>query len=698
MEKDFEQYYEAAGKGSGKFFRDLVEHMPGGFFVYRADKTEKLLYANTATLRIFGCATREEFNELTGGTFRGMVHPDDLENVERSIASQITGNIEHLDHVEYRIKLRDGSTRSITDYGRFARTEEFGDIFFVFIADDTELIRKRMARLEKVNDALVRISARESRYRKAVLYDSLFFYEVDLAGDALITAVTRMREADALPVSELFGSSGILEGACYSEFIRRAAELIDPADVKKYLAFFDAERLKRCCEKGELEQVYDRCAVDNLGRTRLLRYVILLSDSAADEGISALITVKDITEQDEHRRLLRESLRQARSAEIARSTFLANMSHDIKTPLNAILGFADLIKLHLNEQEKIEDYLEKIRVSGNQLLTIASEALEVTRMESGKAALAESEGSLSKMLDEVSRSVTPGMNAKNLRFTTDVSGIEHFAVFADLIRIKEVLEQLLDNAAKYTEPGGSVSLSAAEESETGGFGKYLFTVEDTGCGISEDFTELMFEPFTRQNNTTVSGVAGSGLGLTVVRNLVDLMGGEISVTSRPGEGSRFTVTVILRQINTDKPQTAPALTIPHISLKGKRVLLVEDNEINREIAEALLTENGFVVETASDGDIAVDMIKGSAPGYYDLVLMDIQMPRMNGYDASRAIRALSDTGLSRIPIIALSANTYPEDRKKAIESGMDEHAPKPIDMVRLMEMISSVLERRAAEQ
>ncbi len=696
MDKGFERHSETMGEGSEVLFRDMIEQMPGGFFVYRADESEELLYVNVATLRIFGCETRSEFDELTGGTFRGMVHPDDLEEVENSINSQISADADAVDYVEYRIKQRGGSTRRVNDYGRLVHTEEFGDIFCVFISDDTDRMRERVERLEKVNNMLVHISAREGRYRKAILYDALFFYEVSLAEDKLITAVTRTREVDVLPVSELFNSSGDLEGACYSDFIRKASKLVDLADTESYLTFFDTSRLIRCCENGELEQIYDRHTTDNLGRTRLLRYVVLLGESATDGGPVALITVKDFTEQNEHRRLLRESLQQARAAEIAKSTFLANMSHDIKTPLNAILGFIDLIKLHIGDKSKIEEYLEKIRVSGNQLLNIASEALEVTRMESGKASLAETEGNLSEMLAEIEKSLTPEMNAAGLHFTIDTSRVVRFAVFADLIRIKEILMRLLDNAVKYTEPGGFVLLRVTEDANAGGFGRYVFTVEDTGRGISAEFMEWLFEPFARESNTTESGVVGSGLGLAVVKNLVNLMDGDIQVMSRVGEGSRFTVTVVLRQLGGGSPSVS-ALTLPHISLEGKRVLLVEDNEINSEIAEALLTENGFLVETASDGDIAVDIVKSSEPGYFDLVLMDIQMPRMNGYEATRAIRALSEPPLARIPIIALSANTYPEDRKKAIDAGMDAHAPKPIDMSRLIEIISTVLERRAAE-
>lgn len=693
MDNSFEEFTKAISEKPEDFFREFVEQMPGGFFMYRACGNEEILHINRAALRIFGCETVEEFAALTGNTFPGMVHPDDIDAVEKSIADQIAHNADRTDYVEYRIKQKDGSTRWIADYGRFTRADAFGDIFYVFIVDDTERMKKRMERLERANDALLRISTRESQYRKAILYDALFFYEVSLSENKFINAVTQTRETGVYPISEIFNSNSRLDGSSYGDFLSRASKLIDPGELAQYMDFFDRERLIECCESGELEQIYERRLVDKLGRARLLHYVVLLGESPSDSEVGALILVKDITEQTERRKLLSETLQQAQAATIAKSTFLANMSHDIKTPLNAILGFVDLIKLHLGDSEKTREYLEKIRVSGNQLLTIASEALEVTRMESGKATLAETECDLDDMLDEVVKTVLPAMDSKSLRFTLDKSRISHFTTLADFIRIKEILVQLLDNAAKYTDSGGKVTLRAEEQPQTDGYGKYIFTVEDTGSGISEEFMDRLFEPFTRENNTTKSGVLGSGLGMAVVKNLVDLMDGEISVQSRQGEGSRFTVTVVLKQLESGA-NAAPARSGEPVSLEGRRILLVEDNEINSEIAEALLTEEGFLVETAPDGDVAVEMVKNAEAGYYDVVLMDIQMPRMNGYDATRAIRAL-ESAQADIPIIALSANTYAEDRKKAIESGMDAHAPKPLNMENLLSLIKNVLEHKA---
>ncbi|MDE7360713.1 MAG: response regulator [Oscillospiraceae bacterium] len=695
MDSSFSEFITAISGSSENFFRDFVEEMPGGFFAYRADKSEEILYLNHATLRIFGCETVEEFASLTGNTFRGMVHPDDLEGVEQSIERQITDGGDNMDYVEYRIRHKDGSARRVADYGRYTKTDAFGGIFYVFIADDTDRIKRRMERLEKANETLLKLSSREGQYRKAILHDALFFYEVSLTGDRFINAVTRTRETEIYPISAIFNINISIDGTCYMDFVRRASNLIGSDDTAEYADFFDRERLIKCCEGGELEQRCEMRITDNLGTARIMQYVVLLGKSASDKEISALIMVRDITEQSERLSRLRSSLEQTRADSRAKSAFLANMSHDIKTPLNAILGFVDLIRLHLNDKDKTLEYLEKIRASGNQLLTTAGMALEITRMESGETALAETEGDLADMLGEIEKAMLPVMAAKEHTFKVDKTLLRHSAVLADFNGIKEILTQLLDNAAKFTDRGGKVTLRVDEGCSADGSGKYAFTVEDSGRGISDEFTERLFEPFAREDSAAESGIPGSGLGMTVVKRLVDIMSGEISVNSRPGKGSRITVTVTLRQTEKEA-ETAPVKKNKPISLKGKRILLVEDNEINSEIAEALLAKEGFLVESVPDGVAAVETLRESGNGYFDLVLMDIQMPRMNGYDATRAIRAF-DTAQSDIPIIALSANDYAEDRKKSIEAGMDAHASIPLDMPRLLAMITSVLEERATD-
>ncbi len=523
----------------------ILERMPGGFFIYHADGNEELLYLNSAVLRIFGCQTDEEFRELTGFTFRGMVHPDDIEEIENSIRNQIASSIYDFDYVEYRIVQKDGSIRWIADYGHFLHTEAYGDIFYVFIDDNTERMKHYM------------------------------------------------------------------------------------------------------------------------------------------------------TEQVQRQNLLESALSQAQTANIARNTFLQNMSHDIRTPLNVIIGYTELAKKHKMEQNKIENYLNQICAASEQLLSIVKASLEVTRIESGKVYLVENIVALDDLLADIECSIRPQVKAKAIHFAIDRSQVRHNVIYIDDIRMKEILFQLLDNALKYTQQGGLVQLTVIEtEAKMSRYAQFVFTVEDNGRGIAQEFRKDLFQPFERERNTTKSGVLGTGLGLSVVKNLVELMDGSIEVESNVGQGSRFRIRLLLK-VPEELSEENPILvdSDSSINLEGKRILLVEDNEINREIAQELLMDEGYLVETANDGSVAVEMIKNASPSYYSLVLMDIQMPVMDGYTATREIRALQDEKLARIPIIALSANAFAEDYKRSIEAGMDAHVPKPIQMEELQETIRHVLGR-----
>ena len=465
--------------------------------------------------------------------------------------------------------------------------------------------------------------------------------------------------------------------------------------VTGYRQFFDAERLIECCEQGEIEQTYDVWMTDVLGRKRLCHYVFLLGKNKTTGDIVALVVAKDITEQMERQKLLQSALRQARAANIARDTFLVNMSHDIRTPLNAIIGYAELLKSRKSDPEKVDDYLDKIRASSEQLLSILNESLEVTRMESGRVNLIESECNLGELFAEIKKSVLPIMKKKSIRFRIDSTGVEHFAVIADFIRIKEVLMQLLDNAAKYMNPDGTITLTIAEtEIDMKGYKKYRFIVEDNGIGISEKFKEQLFDPFKRENNTTHSGVLGIGLGLTVVKNFVEMMEGDIAVESELGKGSKFTVSLLLKLQEASEKTRIQASDIPrkHKSSKSRRLLVVEDNEINCEIVEELLKDKGYLVETAANGRIALETVENAKDDYFAAILMDIQMPEMDGYEATRAIRGLENPALAQIPIIALSANAFAEDYQKSIDAGMVAHFPKPINIDALHDLISRILE------
>lgn len=668
------------------FVRSIMNNMPGGFFIYNAGGDEEIYHINQAALDIFGCRDRDEFIQLTGGTFRGMLLPEDADKVEQSIAEQIKKN-KGFDYVEYRIKQKNGSTRWIADYGHYIKTDYLGEIFYVFIVDATDQQRKQITHLEKRNREL------RKRTFRAMQQNAIFFFEANLTENRLISDITSMQERDIFGILK---SLNIGEGTLFTDFAFNCSERLREKDAQKFKLFFDKDRLISCYKNNELEQQFDCNIPDIYGTYHLLRFSVLL-DYDAKSAVSALVMAKDITEQERQHMILEATLRQAQSANVAKSTFLASMSHDIRTPLNAILGFVDLIRMNLSNYEDsvIETYLDKIKASGVELLSIINESLEVTRTESGKIALAETECNLNDIFSTVKRTSMSEIESKHLDFTIDASSVKHLSVYADKERLCEILNQLVDNAVKYTNENGMVALTVTEKSSLENYAEYRFTVKDNGRGISEEFLPHLFEPFARENTSTLSGITGCGLGMAVVKSMVDLMDGVIKVDSKIGEGTEATVKLVLKPLEKTVPSNDEDTHI--ISLKNMRALLVEDNELNREIAEALLNESDIIVETADDGDRAIEMVKDSKPGYYDFVLMDIQMPRKNGYEATRAIRELNDPRLSNIPIIALSANAYSEDMKRSIEAGMDAHASKPINMDNLERMIRSVLRRKRAD-
>ena len=404
--------------------------------------------------------------------------------------------------------------------------------------------------------------------------------------------------------------------------------------------------------------------------------------------------IKAVNEAVE-RAVLEEKLHKAQAAEKAKTTFLSNMSHDIRTPMNAIIGFATLAKNNVDDPARTEDYMEKILSSGNYLLSLINDVLDMSRIESGKLNIEEMPCSISEVFADIGNIVQAQMEAKQLSFTMEATDVADEAIYCDKLHLNQVLLNLLSNAMKFTPAGGSVNLSVCQQPlAPEGCGAYQIRVKDTGIGMSEDFIQHIFEPFERERNSTVSGIQGTGLGMAISKSIVDAMGGTISVQSQEGKGTEFIIDFVFRlQPESEKAKaSAPAADVPLIEadLRGKRLLVVEDNELNREIATELLSESGFLVETAEDGSVALEMVKAADAGYYDLILMDVQMPLMNGYDAACAIRALEGEK-STVPIVAMTANAFEEDRQHAMECGMNDHVAKPIDVQVLSGVISRIL-------
>ena len=417
------------------------------------------------------------------------------------------------------------------------------------------------------------------------------------------------------------------------------------------------------------------------------KYILVMSDRTADRKMNQALS---------------EAVRAAEAANRAKSTFLSNMSHDIRTPMNAIIGFTTLAVSNIDDQKRVRDYLGKILSSGSHLLSLINDILDMSRIESGKIHLEETEVSLSDVLHDLKTIISGQINAKQLEFYIDAMEVTNEDVYCDKTRLNQVLLNLLSNAVKFTPAGGTVSVRLKQFPGTvKGIELYEIRVKDNGIGMSPEFVEKIFSPFERERTSTVSRTQGTGLGMAITKNIVDMMGGTIEVQTEQGKGTEFIVRLPFR-LQSEKHHTEKIAELEGLKALvvdddfntcDRCILLVEDNELNSEITVEILNEYGYMVDTAGNGAQAVEKVKNSKPGNYDLVLMDVQMPVMNGYEATRQIRALNDPALAGITIIAMTANAFDEDKKKALECGMDGFLTKPIVIEELIGTIQKNLEQ-----
>ena len=451
--------------------------------------------------------------------------------------------------------------------------------------------------------------------------------------------------------------------------------------VQKYMDFFDIRTMAaRLHNKESMSSEFKK-----KNGSWFLSMVVPQSYDKNGNVKSVLIANRDVT--DEKLRELRqaEELREAKlkaeCANKAKSSFLFNMSHDIRTPMNAIIGYAELASKHLQETEKLSRYLEKIQICGGQLLSLLSNVLDLARIENNKVEMEYAVSNVHKNFENCVAMFQQQAESKNQTLSLTEQIIYPY-VYMDAPHLSEVCFNIISNAIKYTNTGGTISCDVVQKScEKEDWCNMIITITDNGIGMSEEFQKHIFETFEREYNSTVSHIEGSGIGMGITKKLVELMDGTIDVKSKQGEGSTFTVTIPCRKVSKEeslmKKNSNPS---NKNCLNGVRVLLVEDNAINTEIATELLKEEGCIVETANDGVACVDMIERADADYYKMILMDIQMPVMNGYDATLAIRKMKDAKKAGIPIIAMTANAFAEDIQKALSVGMNGHVAKPVDM------------------
>ena len=628
----------------------------------------------------------------------------------------------------------------------------------------------------------------------------------------------------------------ISEKGSYTQFLE---EILSDSIIQEYQGQLreklDLSYIKKVLNEDELTEIdrsyYIDYKVIRKGQRRWWRVSVVIVDLCEDGNPKhVLVLFKDITKQKEkdmeYQRTLKEAYQLAERANQAKTTFLNNMSHDIRTPMNAIIGFTSLAATHINEKERLKDYLSKIMTSSNHLLSLINDVLDMSRIESGKVKIEESPCSIPVVMHDLRNILQTDIKAKRLDFFIDTVDVVDENVICDKLRLNQILLNCMSNAMKYTKTGGTIGLRIIQKGHSAeGFADYDFVVKDNGIGMSKEFAEHIFEPFTREETSTVSRIPGTGLGMAITKNIVDMMGGTIKVKSELGVGSEFTISLrfkttqqngkrgvikelngfralvaddsmdscasvekmlrtiglrpewttsgkeaifraryaaqendpfqvyiidwlmpdmngieVVRRIrmeigdevpiiiltaydwadieqeareagvtafcakplfvselydvlqNASRPVKTKDKTILEVeAFKGKEILLVEDVELNREIAETILTEAGFHVNSVEDGKQAVDYMESEKGDMIDLILMDVMMPVMDGYEATQKIRQLEDKTKADIPIIAMTANAFEEDAKAAIEAGMNAHMAKPIRIESLYEIIEQYL-------
>jgi len=806
-----ERAYEQELIDKNRELENLFTTMDCGVMCHTLDGSH-IISINRAALQVLGFESEEAMMAAGFDMIASSVMEEDQERLRTGIQTlkKVGDNI----NIEYRVRHTDGDIRHVM--GNVKLMEENGELFYQrFLLDcTTQKEREQEERMKEERRQMELVQALSIDYNLVCVFDL----------DGGTGRALRTHECRPGVLDDLFSGELILE-ECMERYIDCC---VHPEDREQMLRICTRERLR--IELGAKGQFYASYRTVCEGQ---VRYFQMKAVHTGDWGSTRAVVLGFRSVDEETRKemermdVLKDALDQANRANKAKSVFLSNMSHDIRTPMNAIIGFTALATTHIDQRDQVEGYLKKIMTSGNHLLSLINDVLDMSRIESGKMSLEEKPCSMPNILHGLRSIVQADVHAKQLELYMDAVDVVNEEIYCDRLRLNQILLNLLSNSVKYTPAGGVVSVRVTEKpGAPAGHATYEFVIKDTGIGMSEEFVARIFEPFERERNSTTSGIQGTGLGMAITKNIVDMMNGDISVKSKQGVGTEFTVVITFRLCSEEKePQTIPELkgcralvvdddfnTCDSVScmlqqigmraewtLSGKeavlrtrqavmrsdnysvyiidwllpdmngievarrirkevdeqvpiivltaydwsdiedeareaginafcskplflselrsclndlvrieeeeepdekgpeesshtgRILLVEDNELNQEIATAILEESGFLVETAEDGQQAVDMVTQSQPGWYQLVLMDVQMPVMNGYEATRQIRQLEDPKLAGIPILAMTANAFEEDKQEALRSGMNGHISKPINISKLLETLTAML-------
>ncbi len=639
----------------------LMLRLPGGYHRCHASEGYPFLYISESFQEIVGWS-KEEIKSEFDNKFLNIVFPEDLPKFD-DLVNQIEngGSGSNI----YRLKKKGGGFVWVQDSTMYV--EKGKDSFYqCTVANITDFI-------EQQEGLILENSAYQA---KELLFDKI--------AKNMPSGYHRCGVGEGFPLSFISDSFIDIVGWSKEEIEKELdnnyLNIVAPEDLELFLSLEPELR-----ENGKITAVYRIRKKD--GTRRWIQDSTVRVTQNNDTFYQC--TLADITE---HVEKLNDEKHKAEASSRAKSRFLFNASHDIRTPMNAIYGFTQILKNNLDKPELVRETLEKIEKSSETLNMLLSGVLELSRIESGKEDLNIVATDLTEHTDNLFNMFNNEIQKSEIEFTS-VKDIKNSLVMCDPLKLTQIGMNMLSNAKKFTPAGGKIKFGIVElPCEEEGYGIYRFFCKDTGIGMSEEFQQRAFEQFERERSTTNSGIIGSGLGMAIIKRTVDLFGGECKLESKLGEGTEISAIIKLKTANNNNiPAAAAAMADSELNFKGKRILLVEDNDFNREIATYILESSDFTVEEAENGAIAVDKLLNAEEGYYDLVLMDIQMPVMDGYTATEEIRNIKNPKIANIPIIAMTANAFSEDKEKCIQVGMNGHLAKPIDTKLLINELAKVL-------
>ena len=656
-----------------------IDNIPGGYHRCSLEEGHPFLYISNRFLAILGW-TREEIRTIFDNKFDNMLHPDDR-NLSSDYVTRILDTRGHgsaKDQI-YRLLGKDGY-HWVTDATTLVKSGN-QTFFQGNITDFTDFVKAKEKKEQEIE------LQREIIEGLGKEYFSVLAVELDK------DRVLSYRESGEN--GKIISDFCIKCGNRWSKIIPSYAEMMVSDNTNgEFENQLGLETLRS--QEKDYSMTYEFKLETGINYHQVRVAFVKKKDGTR----MAVVGTRNIDSLIKKERMQEEKLKKAyvaaENANKAKTEFLNNMSHDIRTPMNVILGYNHLMKSQLTESKQL-DYQKKIEQSGKLLLAIINNVLDMARIESGKIKVDENYERVGEVVDEIISTFSSEAEEKEIHLSGSMK-VTHRNILCDGTKIREIYVNLVSNAMKYTPRGGNVTITVEElPCEKEGYMKVKSEIKDTGIGMSKEYLPTLFEPFSREQNTTIGRIGGTGLGMPIVKKMVDLMGGSIEVASELGKGTVFTFTLMHkiadRKFYSQKTEAAETFEMGK-NLSGKHVLLAEDNDLNAEIAVTVLEETGIVIERVEDGIQCVNRVVQMSPGTYDLILMDIQMPNMDGYKATRCIRRLDDKKKAEIPIIAMTANAFAEDRKKAFDAGMNGHIAKPIDIEKLGAVILSVLNKQ----